>query len=256
MGALSTLATFSIAAPVTALIWGANWSHWWSDISSPAALTALRLSFGTATVATGLCLLLGTPLALYLARSRSRLAFFVRLLVNLPLVMPPLVGGLALLFLFGRQGLLGRLLGDHFDWQVAFTTPAVILAQVFVALPFLTIAVESSARSLSGEQEMVAASLGARPTTVFWRVTVPLLRPGLIAGGVLSFSRALGEFGATAIFAGNRPGVTQTMPLAIYTAFNGGGVSTSAATALALLLMAAALVVMAITGLWDRRKMK
>lgn len=254
MGLLASLAAVSIALPIVALVWGANWISWWTDITSSAALSALKLSFVTASITTALCLLLGVPLALYLARASSPLAFTVRLLVNLPLVMPPLVGGLALLLLFGRQGLVGSYLFQVFGWQIAFTTPAVILAQLFVALPFMTIAVESVARTVPAEQEMVAASLGASPTTVFWKVTIPLLRPGLVAGGVLSFSRALGEFGATAIFAGNREGITQTMPLAIYTAFNGGGVSASAATALALLLMGTSVAVMVITGAWDSRK--
>lgn len=240
--------------PILALIWGADWPNWVGDVSSPMALVALRLSFATATVTTLLCLFMGVPLALYLARSTSPVAFAVRLLVNLPLVMPPLVGGLALLMLLGRQGLVGSLLYEWWGWQVAFTTPAVVLAQLFVSLPFMVIAAESVARTIPAEQEMVAASLGASPATVFWKVTVPLLRPGIIAGAVLAFSRALGEFGATALFAGNRPGITQTMPLAIYTAFNGGGVSTSAATALALLLMGTSMLVMVITGAWDRKE--
>ena len=256
LGLLAALAIGSIFFPILALLWGAGWSSLPADITSPAALSALRISFASAAVTTGFCFLLGVPLALYLARSTSRFALAIRLLVNLPLVMPPLVGGLALLALLGRQGPLGKLLDSLFGWQIAFTGTAVVLAQLFVALPFMVIAVESVARTVPIEQEMVAASLGASPWSVFWRVTVPLLRPGLVAGGVLSFSRALGEFGATALFAGNRPGVTQTIPLAIYTAFNGGGVTASAATALALLLMLVSVAVMMLTGVWDSRKTK
>ena len=256
LGMLAGLAAASIFLPIVALLWGANWQSFGSDIAAPEARSALQLSFATALVTTLVCLLLGVPLALYLARSSSGLAFGIRLLVNLPLVMPPLVGGLALLMLFGRRGLLGGPLYDLFGFQLGFTTPAVVVAQIFVALPFMVITVEGVARTISPEHEMVAASLGATPAAVFWHVTVPLLKPGLVAGAVLSFSRALGEFGATALFAGNRPGVTQTMPLAIYTAFNGGGVSASAATALAILLMGASIMVMLLTGSWDRRGAK
>lgn len=248
VGLLSVVAVGSLVLPLLALIGSADWPHFLTDITSPTAISALRLSLFSAATATLISLLLGVPLALYLARSDSHLARGTSLVVNLPLVLPPLVGGLALLMLLGRRGWLGSYLYEYFDLQIAFTTPAVVVAQVFVALPFMVLTVEGVARSIPVDQEMVAASLGASPSQVFWKVTIPLLRPGLIAGSVLSFSRALGEFGATALFAGNRPGVTQTMPLAIYTAFNGGGVSASAAVALALLLMAASAAVLAFTA--------
>ena len=138
-----------------------------------------------------------------------------RPLILLPLVLPPVVGGIALLYAFGRLGLIGEYL-DAAGIQIAFTTTAVVLAQTFVSLPFLVIALEGAARTAGADYEVVAATLGARPTTVWWRVSLPLLAPGLISGAVLAFARSLGEFGATLTFAGSREGVTRTLPLEIY----------------------------------------
>jgi ABC-type molybdate transport system, permease component len=152
--------------------------------------------------------------------------------------------------LLGRRGLLGGLLFETMGIQLPFTTPAVIIAQVFVSMPFMVISLEGVLRSQDPTFALTAASLGASPWRVFWHVTLPMARAGLAAGTVLTFARALGEFGATALFAGNREGITQTMPLAIYTAFNGGGVSTSSAIALALLLLVVAFAVMMVTRSW------
>jgi molybdate transport system permease protein len=238
-----------LVLPLAALIGRVDWATLWSDVTAPEALSALALSLGTGLVATAACVLLGVPLALVIARSGPRTAGILRALVTIPLVLPPMVGGIALLFLFGRTGWFGALLAD---WEVRlpFTTPAVILAQTFVAMPFLVLALEGSLRTTGVGYEQTAAALGAGRWTILRRVTLPLAAPGLIAGVILCFARAIGEFGATALFAGNAPGVTQTMPLAIYTAFNGAGVSQGTAVALSLLLLVTAVAVLLLVRAW------
>jgi molybdate transport system permease protein len=195
------------------------------------------------------CLVLGVPLALVLARVSARLAGVLRALVTVPLVLPPMVGGIALLSLFGRTGVFGGTL-EAWGIRLPFTTTAVVIAQCFVALPFLVLAVEGALRASGTAEERVAATLGAGPGTVFFRITLPLAMPGLVAGTVLCFARAMGEFGATALFAGNAAGTTRTMPLAIYTAFNGSGVSQGEAVALSLMLLAAALAILVLLRGW------
>ncbi|HYP74097.1 MAG TPA: ABC transporter permease, partial [Microbacterium sp.] len=211
-----------LVVPLSALIARVDWSTLWADITSPTALSALGLSLMTAAIATAGCVVLGVPLALFIARASGRVAAVLRAVVTVPLVLPPMVGGVALLFLLGRNGWLGKLLGQV-GIQVPFTTSAVVISQVFVALPFLVLALEGSLRATGVGYEQAAAALGAGRWRILWRVTLPLAAPGLLAGVVLCFARAVGEFGATALFAGNAPGITQTMPLAIYTAFNGAG---------------------------------
>lgn len=251
---LAFIAAASIAAPIGALLYKADWKRFPADVGTGVALDALRLSFVTATIATVVCLLLGVPLSLYLASSTGWVGKAVRVLVNLPLVMPPLVAGLALLMLFGRNGVIGKPLAEWTGFALPFTTPAVIVAQVFVSLPFMVITVEGVLRTIDPDYLQTAASLGARPRSVFWHVVVPLAMPGIAAGTMLTFARALGEFGATILFAGNRQGVTQTMPLAIYTAFSGGGVSGSSAVALSITLLAAAFAVIFLTRAWSSRR--
>ncbi|MBY6061412.1 ABC transporter permease [Microbacterium esteraromaticum] len=236
--------------PLVALITRASWSTLWQDITSPAALDALRLSLLSGLAATALCLVLGLPLALLMARSGPRVSALLRALVAVPLVLPPMVGGVALLFLFGRTSPLGQLLSAWFDVTLPFSFPAVVLAQAFVALPFLVLAVEGTIRGVGGRYERTAATLGARPWRVLWRVTLPLAAPGIVVGVILCFARAIGEFGATALFAGNAPGITQTMPLAIYTAFNGAGTGRETAVALSILLLATAVVVLLLVRAW------
>lgn len=236
--------------PIAGLLARADWPNLPAAISSPEALSALWLSLQTATAATLLCLVLGVPLALVIARASPRVAGVLRALSTLPLVMPPLVGGIALLYLLGRNGLAGYWLDLFFGIRIPFTTLAVVLAQAFVALPFLVISLEGALRTSGTRWESVAATLGAGPWTVFRRITLPLALPGLVAGTVLCFSRALGEFGATALFAGNAEGVTRTMPLAIYTAFNGAGVSQDTAVALSLLLIVVAVVILLFLRSW------
>ncbi len=243
------LGALLLMLPFAALLVRLDWASVPAAIASPEALQALGLSLSTALAATLICVLLGVPLALVIARSSGALAAVLRTLTTLPLVLPPLVGGIALLSLLGRNGLLGGTLAVV-GIRIPFTTAAVVIAQVFVALPFLVISVEGALRAVGTGHESVAASLGARPLTVFRRVTLPLAAPGLIAGAVLCFARAMGEFGATALFAGNAPGVTRTMPLAIYTAFNGAGVHEDTAIALSLLLILVAVGVLLLMRGW------
>jgi molybdate transport system permease protein len=236
-----------VAVPLIAVAAKVDWPHFWSLISSESSTTALVLSLKTAVASTALCLLLGVPMALVLARSNARLVRLARPLILLPLVLPPVVGGIALLYAFGRLGLIGQYLNAA-GIQIAFTTTAVVLAQTFVSLPFLVIALEGAARTAGADYEVVAATLGARPTTVWWRVSLPLLAPGVISGAVLAFARSLGEFGATLTFAGSREGVTRTLPLEIYLQRESDA---DAAVALSLLLVGVAAVV--VVGLGSRR---
>ena len=246
----AALAVGLLVLPVVALVVRADWSSLLSDVTSPAALSALRLSLFTSLAATAICVVLGVPLAVLLARASGWVSEVLRALVTLPLVLPPTVGGIALLYLLGRRGLLGQSLDAWFGIRLPFTTAAVVIAGAFVAMPFLVLGLEGALRTAGTQYEVVAATLGASRWTVLRRITLPLVAPGLVSGTVLCFARALGEFGATALFAGNTPGVTQTMPLAIYSAFNGAGVTQGAAVALSLLLVAAAIVVLLVARAW------
>ncbi|OBG23636.1 molybdenum ABC transporter permease subunit [Mycolicibacterium celeriflavum] len=236
-----------VAVPLVAVAARVDWPNFVHLISSESSISALLLSLRTATASTVMCLVFGVPMALVLARSDSRLIRAARPLILLPLVLPPVVGGIALLYAFGRLGLIGQYL-EAAGVQIAFTTTAVVLAQTFVSLPFLVIALEGAARTAGADYEMVAATLGARPSRVWWRVTLPLLTPGLVSGAVLAFARSLGEFGATLTFAGSRQGVTRTLPLEIYLQRESDA---DAAVALSLLLVVVAAVV--VLGLGSRR---
>lgn len=236
-----------VLLPLVAVAVKVDWAHFWSLVTSPASTTALLLSIKTAAASTALCILLGVPMALVLARSTARSVRLLRPLVLLPLVLPPVVGGIALLYAFGRLGLVGRYL-EMAGVHVAFTSTAVVLAQTFVSLPFLVIALEGAARTAGADYEVVAATLGARPTAVWWRVTLPLLVPGLVSGAVLAFARSLGEFGATLTFAGSRQGVTRTLPLEIYLQ---RVTDADAAVALSLVLVVVAALV--VLGVGTRR---
>ena len=239
------LALAFVALPLVAMVARVDWADVPSLVTSDSARHALLLSLRTSAASTVLCLVLGVPLAVVLARARLRGGGLLRSLVLLPLVVPPVVSGIALLYTFGRRGLLGGTL-DVLGWQVAFSTTAVVLAQTFVALPFLVLSLEGALRTADAEYDVVAATLGARPTTVFRRVTLPLVGPGLASGALLAFARALGEFGATITFAGSLEGVTRTLPLEIYLQRE---TDPDAAVALALLLV---LVAVAIIGLTNR----
>lgn len=232
-----------VTLPVLGLVLRADWPRLPELLTSPAALDALRLSLVTATVSTLLCVLLGGPLAVVLARGRLPGLRVLRSLVLLPLVLPPVVGGLALLYLLGRTGLVGRALETWFGITVPFTTAAVVLAQTFVALPFLVVSLEGAVRTAGSRYEAVAATLGAGPWLVFRRVTLPLVLPGLASGAVLAFARCLGEFGATIAFAGSLQGTTRTLPLLVYLERER---DVDAAVALSLLLVLVAVVVIAV----------
>lgn len=246
---LAGLALLAIIAPLAALLLRVDWVEFPGILASPTVLGALGLSFGTALIATVACILLGVPLGTALARARPRPASLGRALVLVPLLMPPLVGGLALLSLFGRTGAVGGLLAS-LGIALPFTTPAVVIAQTFVALPFLVISVEQAVRAIDPRLEPVARTLGAGRGGVFARVTLPLIRPAILAGATMSFSRALAEFGATALFAGNVEGVTRTMPLAIYSVFNGAVGGPEQAYALAVILVASAVAVLIAVRGW------
>jgi len=229
--------------PLLALLLKIDWAELPEAITSPAALNALKLSLITGVAATLACLVLGIPLALVLARSSGQWSRVLRALVTLPLVLPPMVGGIALLYLFGRQGKLGGYL-FALGIRIPFTTVAVVIAQTFVALPFLVLSLEGSLRTAGTRYETVAATLGAGRWTVFRRITLPLVGPGLLAATVLCFARALGEFGATALFAGNAFGVTRTMPLAIYIYFTASLEDQQTAIALSFLLIVVAAAIL------------
>ncbi|QAY74759.1 molybdate ABC transporter permease subunit [Agromyces protaetiae] len=246
----AVIAIAVLVLPLLALVGRVDWSTFWADATSQAALEALGLSLVTGVVATLVCLVLGVPLALLIARATPRVAGLLRALVTIPLVLPPMVGGIALLFLLGRTSLVGGWLDTAFGFRLPFTTAAVVIAQVFVAMPFLVLSVEGTLRATGTDYERVASTLGASRWTAFRRVTVPLAAPGLIAGTVLCFARAIGEFGATALFAGNAAGTTRTMPLAIYTAFNGAGVTQGTAVALSIVLLVVAVAILLLVRGW------
>jgi len=232
-----------VLLPLVAMATRVDWARFPELISSQASLDALRLSLTTSAAATVLCLLFGTPMSVVLARSRFPGLRVVRAAVLLPLVLPPVIGGIALLSAFGRQGLVGKPL-DAVGITIAFSTIAVVLAQTFVAMPFLVLSLEGALRLAGTRYEAVASTLGARPWTVFRRVTLPLVLPALLSGAVLSFARALGEFGATITFAGSLQGTTRTLPLEIY---QERVVDQDSAVALSMLLVVVALLVIGLT---------
>lgn len=239
-----------VALPLLGLLVGADWQRLPGLLADPKTWPALRLSLITTLATVALSLLLGTPLAWMLSRADGRLASWVRALVTVPVVLPPVVGGVALLLVHGRRGLLGGPLHEAFGLRLAFTPYAVVLAQLFVSLPFFVLAVEGSLRGLDKRLLDVAATLGASPTRVFLKVALPMVLPGLASGAALAWARALGEFGATITFAGNFPGRTQTAPLAIYVALQD---DPDAAVALSLVLLAVSVAILGLLrGRWMR----
>lgn len=237
-----------LVLPLVALVVRAPWGRVGSLLVDPATLDALRLSLVSATAATGLSLVLGVPLAWLLARVQHPAIRSLRALVTVPLVLPPVVGGVALLLLWGRRGLVGGWLDTWFGVQIPFTTVAVVLAEAFVAMPFLVVAVEGALRGVDRRVEDAAATLGAGPLLVARRVTLPMVAPGISAGAALAFARALGEFGATITFAGSLPGTTRTMPLAIYLAMESD--PASAIVLSLVLLLASVAVLVALRDRW------
>jgi molybdate transport system permease protein len=235
------IAIVFLVLPLIALIVRAPWGHLGPALSGSDATQALILSLWTATVSTGISLLIGVPLAWVLARTTFPGQRLLRALVTLPLVLPPVVGGVALLLAFSRTGIVGRYLDEWFGLTIPFTPLAVVMAETFVAMPFLIITVEGALRSADQGFEEAAATLGARRMTVFRRVTLPLIAPSLGAGSVLCWARALGEFGATITFAGSFPGQTETMPISVYYALE---TDPNAAIALSLVLLVVSIVVL------------
>ncbi len=243
--AVGAIAFFSL--PFVGLLWRAPWSAAWDVLREPDVRTALRLSIQCSLAATALSIALGLPLAWVLARVSFPGRSIARALCTLSMVLPPVVGGVALFFSFGRRGLFGQYLDRWFDVRLPFTTAGVVVAQTFVAMPFLVLTMEAALRQVDHRYEDAARTLGASRWYVFRRVTLPAVRPALVAGAVLAWARALGEFGATITFAGNLPGRTQTMPLATYLALES---DPDAALVLSLVLIAVSFVVL--VGLRDR----
>ncbi|HWJ62396.1 MAG TPA: ABC transporter permease [Acidimicrobiales bacterium] len=243
----AVVALLLFALPLIGLLQRADWGNLLDDLRSPTSTAAMRLSIETSLMATVLAVALGMPLAWVLARTDIPGKAAVRALVLLPMVLPPVVGGVALLSAFSRRSPLGSWLYDVFGIQLTFSPAGVVLAEAFVAMPFFVITVEAALRGLDARYEQVAAGLGASPTQVFRRVTLPLIAPAVAAGAILSWARALGEFGATITFAGNIAGRTRTLPLAIYLQLESDPES-AIALSLVLLLVSFAVLV----GLRDR----
>ncbi len=238
----AAVAVLFFAIPLAGLLWRAPWSAAWDVLRSHEALQALRLSLVTTIAATGLSLVLGIPLAWVQARIEYPGRRFVRALTLLPMVLPPVVGGTALLLALGRRGLVGRYL-DHTGVHLPFHVPGAVLAEAFVAMPFLVLTLEAAFRSMDQRYEEAARSLGASQISVFRRVTLPLVRPSLVTGAVLCWARALGEFGATITFAGNLPGKTQTLPLFVYVTLEGSNPDAAIVLSLVLLVVSLAVLV-------------
>ncbi|MFI8824805.1 ABC transporter permease [Streptomyces sp. NPDC053431] len=242
------LAIAFLLLPLIGILARTEWSELGTHLTGPGTVRALRLSLVVSFWALGLSLLLGVPLAWLLARVPFPGKAFVRSLVLLPMVLPPTVGGVALLLAFGRRGLLGPWLEDAFGLTLPFHTSGAVVAATFVAMPFLVISLEGALAGLRPRYEETAASLGASPVRVFRTVTLPMVAPGLLAGAALTWARALGEFGATITFAGNLPGTTQTLPLQVYLLLQD---EPAAATSVSLLLLAIAMAVLvALRGRW------
>lgn len=238
-----------LSLPLLALLLRLDFATLLANLASPVVRQAMLLSLTTGTIATFAVVIMGTPLAYLLARRRFRGRVVVDTLVDLPMILPPAVAGIALLLVFGRRGLLGPAL-DVLGFQIVFTPVAVILAQIFVASPFYVTSAAAGFAEVDRELEQAAALDGATPWAVFRYVTVALAWPALVGGGVMTWARALGEFGATIIFAGNFPGRTQTMPLAIYLGFER---DLELAVTLSFILVAASFLVL-VTVKWLLRR--
>ena len=247
-GGLGALALCFLLLPLAFMLGRVNWATLGATLATPEAASALSLSMRTCVMALGVDLLLGVPAALVLSRS-WRGVRAARILVALPLSLPPVVAGIALLAAFGRRSTLGAFLSGA-GLDIAFTTTAVVIAQVFVSLPFLIVTLESALRAREQGLDEMASSLGASPTRVFWQITLPTVLPGLGRGAALALARCLGEFGATLTFAGSMQGVTRTMPLQIYLARESDA---DLALALGIVLLGVAAAVVALTETpWGR----
>jgi len=241
VAAIAAIAVAFFALPLIGILQRADWSTLGADLTARGSLDALRLSLVCSLSAAGISLLIGTPLAWILARTEIPGRPLIRGLVLLPMVLPPVVGGVALLSAFSLRSPVGGWLHDFLGIQLTFSTAGAIMAETFVAMPFFVITVEPALRGMDQRFEDAAAGLGASRFTVFRRVTLPLIAPSLVAGAVLSWARALGEFGATITFAGNIANRTQTLPLAVYLRLQ---TDQDAAIALSLVLLLVSLVVL------------
>ncbi len=239
--AIAIVAVMLFALPLAGLLWRAPWSSAWHEVRSQPARDALRLSLVTSLSATMVAIVLGVPLAWVQARVDYPGKRVVRALTTLPMVLPPVVGGVALLLALGRRGIMGGQL-DRVGVNLPFTTAGAVVAETFVAMPFLVLTLEAAFRNADRRLEEAARTLGASRFTVFRRITLPLVMPSLIAGTVLCWARALGEFGATITFAGNLEGTTQTLPLFVYIKLEGS--NPDSAIVLSLVLLAISLVVL------------
>ena len=245
--ALAAIAVAFFSLPFVGLLWRAPWSDVLDILSRPAVRTALWLSIRTSVASTAIATLFGVPLAWMLAKGGLPGRRVVRAIATISMVLPPVVGGVTLLSSFGRRGLIGHLFDDWFGFQLSFTIWGVIVAQTFVAMPFLVLAVESAFQNVDSRIEGAARTLGARPSYVFTRITLPAARSGIAAGMVLAWARAFGEFGATITFAGNFPGTTQTISIATYLSLD---TEPEAASALSILMIVVSFAVL--IGLRDR----
>ena len=244
---LAVLGVAFLGLPFVGLVWRAPWGSLFDVLGRETVREALLLSLRTSLAATVVAIVLGLPVAWLLATVDFPGRSFVRALCTMSMVLPPVVGGVALFAAFGRRGVFGQWLDRWFDLRLPFTTWGVIVAQAFVSMPFLVITVEAALRQFDGRYEQAARTLGASPAYAFRRVTLPAIRPALVAGAVLAWARALGEFGATITFAGNFPGRTQTMPLATYLALD---VDPPEALIMSLILVGVSVAVL--VGLRDR----
>ena len=238
---LGAIGALIFVLPLIGLATRTPWSSLGELVSSPLVVDALKLSLFTSIIAAGISLVLGVPLAWLLARVHFPGRQLVRAIVTLPMVLPPVVGGAALLFALGRRGVVGQPIEEATGFLLPFSTWGVIVANVFVAMPFLVVTIEGALANLDGRHEAAAATLGASRLSVFWRVTLPMISPSIRAGLVLAWARALGEFGATVTFAGNLQGRTQTLPLAVFVALES---DRDTAVAISLVLVGISLAVL------------
>jgi molybdate transport system permease protein len=238
----AALAAALLVVPLVTLVVGTPWGSLVQQLGTSAVRDALRITALASLATVVACLLLGTPLAWLLARVDFPGRSVLRAAVAVPLVLPPVVAGVALTTALGRNGALGSLLRETTGLTIPYTTTAVVIAHTFVSMPFYVLAVEGALRASGEQYDVVAATLGADRWTTFRRVTLPLAMPGVLAGAVLAWARSLGEFGATITFAGNFPGTTQTMPSLIYTELQA---DPEVAKTLSMILLLVSLVVLA-----------
>jgi molybdate transport system permease protein len=247
----AVLAAALLVVPLVSLVLQTPWSDFFSELASTQVLQALWLTAIASVCTVVACIALGTPLAWVLARVQFPGRSLLQALVLVPLVLPPVVAGVALITALGRTGLVGRWLYEWWGVTIPYTTLAVVIAHTFVSLPFYVLSVEGSLASIGDRFDGVAASLGADRWTTFRRVTLPLVLPGVAAGAALAWARSLGEFGATITFAGNYPGTTQTMPSLIYTELQAD--PAVARTISMILLVLSVVILVALRSRWLTR---